>query len=278
MEKILIAIDSRNLEVDTVRFACHLAKITESKLTAVFLEDERSRRQMAFAAIAGPDALVERTVVELEWEESQVHHLRDKNIVRFKQFTAEEGVLSTVYLDRGVPVKDLITESLFADVLVLGANTFSDFADEPPTDFVKRIVHDSGCPVIIAPETFNDIDDILFCYEGGRSCLHAMKQFAYLFPGLTGQRVKVIDLKPEEPEPIEQARVIAWLKTHFEEVEWIRLGRLETEAFFSFLREKAGDLVVMGAYGKGLLASFFTEDTGLGIVRTTPVPLFIAHH
>lgn len=29
---------------------------------------------------------------------------------------------------------------------------------------------------------------------------------------------------------------------------------------------------------KTLLTSFFAEDAGLGIIRTTPVPLFIAHH
>jgi nucleotide-binding universal stress UspA family protein len=278
MEKILIAVDSHDLDRNTVRFACQIAKMTGSRLTAVFLEDQRTIRNLAFEAIAEPANLAAATLLEATLEEAEIHTLREKNMLLFKQLATDEGVRSTIYLDKGVPARELITETLFADLLILDASAFSDLTDEPPSGFVKDILHDAGCPVIIAPEYFNGIDSIIFCYDGGRSSLYAIKQFAYLFPRLSGQRVKVVDLQPQDTLSHDQARIIAWLKTHFSSVDWLSVRPDEAEALFDFLREKGDDIVVMGAYGNGLLASFFPQDTEPGITRTTPLPLFITHH
>jgi nucleotide-binding universal stress UspA family protein len=278
MEKILIAIDSHELDTNTVRFACHIAKLTGSSLSAVFLEDVRATRRMAFEAIAQPMAIAEQTLLEATVEEAESHSLLEKNILRFKSLATGEGVRSHLYLDKGIPVKDLIAETLFADLLILDANTFGDIAGEPPSGFVKDIVHDAACPVIIAPENFNGIDSIVFCYDGGRSSLYAMKQFAHLFPKLATQRAKVIDWNPQSTPSLVQARIISWLKTHFAAVDWLAIRHDEAAGLISFLQEKGDDMIVMGAYGKGLLASFFPEDRQLGITRTTPLPLFITQH
>jgi len=278
MEKILVAIDSHDLDPNTVRFACHIAKLTGSKLSAVFLEERRIARQLAFEAIGEPAFLAKQTLQDATLEQSASHAVREKNMLRFKALATEEGVPSAIYLDKGVPAKELIAESLFADLLILDANTFSDIAGDPPSGFVKDIVHNAGCPVLIAPENFNGIDNIVFCYDGGRSSLYAMKQFAHLFPGLTHQRTKVVDLHPDTTSPLDQARIVTWLKTHYAGVDWLAVRPDEAAALFRFLGEKGDDIVVMGAYGKGLLSSFFPDDWQLGITRTTPVPLFITQH
>lgn len=277
MEKILVAIDTCGFDANVVQFACHLARLTGSKLTGIFLEDRAAERMPVFEAIAKPDVQASQAVLEVMFEQQSVTALREKNILRFKDLTLREGVRSNIYLHKGVPVDDLVNESLFADVVVVDGAAFAELSDEPPTDFVRRVLHEAGCPVIVAPENFHRVDDIVFCYDGGRSSLYAMKQFAYLFPQLCMRRAKVIDLRKEGATPIEQARVIAWLRTHFTDVEWLGGGPEATDAFFTFLVEKAGDFVVMGSYGKGLLTSFFSEDAEHGMRRTTQLPIFIAH-
>jgi nucleotide-binding universal stress UspA family protein len=278
MEKILIAIDSHDLDPKTVRFACHIAKLTGSKLFAVFLQDGRAARKMAFQALTQPIAVAQETLLEAAVEEAGSQTLLEKNMLQFKALATGEGVRCHLYLDKGIPVKDLITETLFADLLILDANTFSDIAGEPPSGFVKDIIHNAACPVIIAPENFNGIDNIVFCYDGGRSSLYAMKQFAHLFPRLATQRAKVIDWNAQSTSSIDQARIITWLKTHFAGVDWLAVRQDEVAPLVSFLREKGDDFIVMGAYGKGLLSSFFPDDPQLGITRTTPLPLFITQH
>ena len=278
MEKIIIAIDSHNLDENAVGFACHIAKLTGSKLSAVFLEDRQAIRNLALEAMTEPPAMAEQTILEAALEEAQGQTLREKNMLLFKELTKGEGVRSSIYLDKGVPAKELVTETLFADLLILDANAFGDIAGDPPSGFVRDIIHNTGCPVIIAPEVFNGVDNIVFCYDGGRSSLYAMKQFAHLFPGLAGQRAKVVDLHPDLTLPLDQARIVTWLKTHYAAVDWLAVRPDEAVALFRFLAEKGDDIVVMGAYGKGLLASFFPQDEQLGITRTTPIPLFITQH
>src|SRR5664279_924250 len=39
MRKILLTLDSLNLNIDTVNFACAIARLTNSALTGVFVED-----------------------------------------------------------------------------------------------------------------------------------------------------------------------------------------------------------------------------------------------
>jgi len=52
------------------------------------------------------------------------------------------------------------------------ADTFSK-GDEPiPSAFVKQMIHDSACPVILTTESFERIDNIVFCYDGGRTSLY----------------------------------------------------------------------------------------------------------
>ena len=280
MEKILVAIDSRNLDRNAVLFACHLARLTGSKLTAIFLENLREEERIVLQSFETNPSQSSVTIIEStpEDEEEDLAEIRENNILLFKTLARESGIPSSVFLDRGVPAEELITESLFADVIVVDATAFSGVYEGTPTRFVKDILHDSGCPVIIAPDSFDHIDNIVFCYDGGRSSLYAMKQFSYLFPQLGKQRAKVIDIKEEGATPEEEARITEWLKTHFNNVEWLARGAETSAALFNYLLKKADDFVVMGAYGKGLLATFFTEDPDFGITRTTSLPIFIAHH
>ena len=77
----------------------------------------------------------------------------------------------------------------------------------------------------------------------------------------------------------EAAGVSEWLQVHFTEVEWLLLsGDETTTALFNYLTGKKDDFVVMGAYGRGLLASFFEKTPELGAARTTSLPIFVAHY
>ena len=91
----------------------------------------------------------------------------------------------------GIGVSEIISKSRFADVVILNAATCMTVYDENfPSFFVKNILNNAECPVIISPEIFNGIDNIVFCYDGSKSSVFAMKQFTYLFPEFKYTRAK----------------------------------------------------------------------------------------
>lgn len=272
-----MAIDSLNLDDNAVHFAAYLARLTHSNLTAIFLQE--LVREDAVVLQLGEDTS-DREVVIIQdssgVEESM--EFRDENIRHFRELVREAGVPATVYLDNGDPARGIIGESRYADLLVIDpATSFSARYDGPPTRFVKDILQEAGCPVVISPKSFENIDNIIFCYDGSKSSLFAMKQFSYLFPELKTKRAKVIDLVTGE-FPGDKEGVTEWLKYHYDDAEWIAAEPEVTDALFNYLLRKKNDFVVMGAYGRGLLASFFEADFEEGTTRTTTLPIFVAHY
>lgn len=276
MERLLFAVDNDPVDEDAVGFACHLARLTQSRLTGVFLNEPVTEPEVVIESQSAPGIVTSVTIAGFDKESEQAAQ-HEENIAIFRDWAGKSGISFNIYLDKGVPAAELGYETLFADLLLMSADTFSK-GDEPiPSAFVKQMVHDSACPVILTPESFERIDNIVFCYDGGRASLFAIKQFAYLFPQLRSQRVKVISLAAEPPQPAEQARVTRWLGYHFSDVEWIAQGAEAAEALFHYLLKKKDDFVVMGSYGHGLLTSFFEPDYDTCTLRTTSLPIFIAH-
>ncbi|HTI10671.1 MAG TPA: universal stress protein [Puia sp.] len=276
MEKILLAIDSQNLDQNSVHFAAYLTRLTQSKLNAIFLEDVNQENEVIIEGREtedGGQVVTIRESVDIE----QIAEIRDENILLFRELIRKEGIPASVYLDKGVPARDIIAESRFADLLVVDAGTsFPAEHEGRVPNFVKDILQEAGCPVVISPETFEDIENIIFCYDGNKSSIFAMKQFSYLFHDLRSKRAKVIDLSDGGFRE-EKDRVTEWIKYHYSDVEWIPAEADVTEALFNYLLRKKNDFVVMGAYGRGLLASFFGKDPEDGTVRTTSLPIFVAH-
>src|SRR5262245_45396443 len=143
MGKVLLAMDATNPDRGALEFACYLAKLTNSKLTGVFLENELPFLHTEIEESPGYSAKVE--VIE-------------KNIERFRQNCVNDGASCKVYRDRGVPAKDLIAKSRFADLLIIDSETsFEKRSEGSPTDFVRLVLRYAECPVIIAPESFDGI-------------------------------------------------------------------------------------------------------------------------
>lgn len=276
MEKILLAADNDPIDETAVDFACHLARLTQAQLTGIFLDEPEVEEAVVIQRHADRSGATSITITEFDQEaEKAAQHA--ENIGIFRESAGKAAISYNVYLDKGVPAAELSRETLYADVLLVPADTFARAEDAIPSSFVKEMLHDAACPVILTPENFERIDNVVFCYDGSKSSLFAIKQFSYLFPQLRSQRVKVISLTGEAPQPREQARLTQWLKYHYSDVEWIAQGPDAAEALFHYLLKKKDDFVVMGPYGHGLLTSFFEPDYETGTIRTTSLPIFVAH-
>ena len=53
MQKILLAINPAQLNINTIDFACYIAKLTRSQLTAIFLENVQGERVPTLKAAYG---------------------------------------------------------------------------------------------------------------------------------------------------------------------------------------------------------------------------------
>lgn len=271
----MVLLDSRKVGMQVVRFACHMARLSHSDLTGIFLENEVEKEERTVVQAETGDIVVESVLIR----EIKADHRRTEEIrQQFFEATERSGVQATFQTIGDLPAATVKNKSRFADALVLDAAlSIEDPGSELPSRFVKTILQEAECAVILAPENFQLIDNIVFVYNGMRSSVHAMKQFLHLFPGFKSKRVKVIDIGAEkDPFPESRRDLADWLNYHFADVEVEPLDASASKAFFHFLLKKRNDIVVMGSYGSGLLETFFERDRA-GEIHPTSIPLFIAH-
>jgi hypothetical protein len=274
--------DSSEVNVNTIRFAAYLTRLTHSKLTGIFLDNPEPvevGEVIIKETTELSEMVLESVVIRKTESDVDLEKMKEENIRVFHEVAGQEGVQAFIESDT-ISTGDIIQKTRFADILVIDAKTQFFGTDQGGiSHFVKDTLQDAECPVVIAPEDYVNIDNIVFCYNGIKSSVFAIKQFMYLFPQLTYKRVKIINLNAEDQRSPDEERVFAdWLKYHFKDVEFLLMNDDAIPAFFNYLIKKRNDFVVMGAYGKGLLASFFGNDGNEDVGRTTNVPLFISHY
>lgn len=278
MEKILLAINAINPDKNALEFACYLGRLTKSKITGVFLENLAAEEKPVIKQMHGMP-YVDREVDEKSDEHKTKMALIERNIFFFKEECTKGEVSHRLHRDRGVPARELIEESRFADVLVVDADTsFNKLYDKVPTELVRDILKKAECPVIIAPETFEAVDEIIFTYNGSASSVFAIKMFTYLFPQLHDKKVSIIQVnesgKWQDPD---KYKFNEWLKEHYTDLHFEALkGDTETELFAHLLKRK-NIFLVMGAYGRNALSQFFKRSHADLLIKTVTHPIFIAH-
>jgi hypothetical protein len=277
MEKILLALDPHNLSMNAIDFACYMSRLTRSKLTGVFLENLEYEERTAMHMHGEPN-LESRIGIDSRGNQ-QKEQLTDINIPFFKEACCTRGVSPLIHRDRGIPVSETIEESRYADFIIVDPETsFSKTNEATPGKFVNDLLLDSECPVIISPYSFEDIEEIIFTFNGSKSSLFAIKQFTYLFPELNQKKVIVVSVVKEGQSTIEdQFKMKEWLKDHYQEVQYVLLKGDPSDQLFGFLIEKKNSIVVMGAFGRGLLSRFIKPSHARLIMKTVNLPIFISH-
>lgn len=275
MEKILLALDARNHNTKAIDFACYIGRLTRSRITGIFLENLLSEDprliQTTEGAVLAPGGSPAANKATSDGTEA--------NIELFKEACGCREVVTLVHRDRGVPASEILSESRFADMIIIDPETsFSRAYEKVPGRFVKDVLQEAECPVLISPYSFESIDTIYFAYNGTKSSVFAIKQFTYLFPELRNHKVIVVNAHHNSETAIEeQFKMKEWLKSHYNEVEFEILHGDPADELFGYLLDKKNGIVVMGAYGRSMLSRFFKPSHAKLIVKTVNLPIFIAH-
>jgi nucleotide-binding universal stress UspA family protein len=279
MEKILLAMDAKNINTQTINFACYLARLTNSRLIGIFLEDLLSEELPVLRDYEQTAHGQETAAATIEAGAPKTR-TTEENIRLFKLACECRSTVANIHRDRGIPLEEIIEESRFADLLVVDAATsFTRKRGPLPGKFVKDVLQEAECPVIIAPYSFNSIDEIIFAYNDSASSVFAIKQFTYLFPEWKKKKVLVVNVRDREDKAIEdQFRMKEWLRQHYTDVELKVLTGDSSDQLFGYLIDRKNALVVIGAYGRGMLSNLFRPSHAHLIVKTVNLPIFITHH
>jgi hypothetical protein len=276
MEKILLAVDAINPDNNSLEFACYLGRLTKSKITGVFLDNlSIEERPLLKKVLANAD----NAEGEELSEPKDKMELIEKNISFFEEGCINREVNYRLYLDGGNPAGKLIEESRFADLLVLdAAMSFHKHYEGIPTEFAREVLKKAECPVIIAPESFDAIDEIIFSYDSSSSSLFAIKQFTYLFSQLKDKKVTLLQVNESgEWQGEDKNKFKEWLREHYTGLQFVALKGKSEIVLFDYLFNRKNIFLVMGAYGRTTISQFLKHSHADLLMNTITQPIFIAH-
>ena len=279
MEKILVVLDATQPNTQALDFACYLATATNSKVTGIFSgapEDEEK--------LISRELVYDKSQSALQYDDGAREYLKrtefiKNNIAFFNEACERRSTKHAVHLTAGDPAKEIVRESRYADIVIMEADmSFKKNFEGSPSAVVKDVLKDVECPVVIAPENFEGIEEIVFTYDGSKSSMFAIKQFCYLFPKLDDKKVTLLQVDDKNLcSAEERERLKEWLSSHYSSIGFETLrGDSKTELLASLLN-KNNTFIVMGAYGRNTLSQFFQASHASLLIKTLNRAIFIAH-
>jgi hypothetical protein len=277
MKKIIVAFDGLRFSESTKEYSLYMAKHCNAHLVGVFLDDF-TLQSYTYADVAAYGSKWEGKVNALEKEDKEK---RDIAVQLFEDACQEAGLNYSVHRDKNIAFQDLLHETIFSDLLIISSNeTFTNYPQPAPTNFMKDLLAEAECPVMVVPYTYKPIQKLVLLYDGNPSSVHAMKMFSYLFPALKPLETEVITVKEEKQNlHLPDNRMMKeFMKRHFPDAKYIVLkGNAEDEITTYLKVQSAEVLVVLGAYDRSMVSRWFKHSMADCLIANVNVPLFIAH-
>lgn len=278
MKRFLAVFDGFQLSESTLSYALQLSKTLNASLTGVFL-DEFIYRNYDVVKVIRSGSDYEKVMADLDQKDQK---RRDDAVRQFHNACSKAGITFEIHRDKSLALQELQEESMFADLVIIDEyETFSRHKEEPPTRFIKDLLSDVQCPVLVVPNNYKKIDEIVLLYDGRPSSLYAIKQFSYLLGEFQDLPLEVLTVN-EQSENLhlpDNKRMKDFIKSMFPQATFTVKDGSAEEQIVDHLREhQENELVVLGAYRRTELSRWFKTSMADILMRNLDTPLFIAHN
>lgn len=279
MKKIIAAFDGLKFSESTMNYAIQLAKQSSAHLVGIFLDDFTYHSYKIYDLIKEEGGIFESKRKRLEKKDAKTRAVAVDN---FETTCRKSRLEYTLHRDRGIAIKELLHESIYADLLIIDSNeTLTHYPETIPTRFIRDLLINVQCPVLIVPGKFTPVNKLVLLYDGEPSSVHAIKMFSYTLPALKQNPVEVISVntvKKSQYMP-DKKLMKEFMNRHYPQAIYtIIKGIPETEIVKYLKSQKDIPLVVLGAYRRGMVSRWFRESMGDVLMKELKVPLFIAHN
>jgi hypothetical protein len=278
MKRILLIIESPQIQKHVLDFACYIANLAHAELTGYFVEKFKEDTIPKMKMVYG-FPYVETIVADDLPENKLKMEGYDEYMSFFRKTCSQQHVNYTLQRSINPSKEEIIAESRFADLVIIDGETPAEhLPDITDLHELREVLIASECPVIIAPSEFKGINEIFFAYDGSRSAVFAIKQFTYLFSALRDRKITILQVNEAEGQPLAaEVKIKGWISTHYYKWDIRILEGSPEEQLYHYLLNKENSMVVMGAFGRNKIASLFKHSAGEQVIQMNHLPVFIAH-
>ena len=278
MHKIIAAFDGLNYKKATSDYAIAISDKINGYVAGVFLDDNTYTSYKVYQLILD-NGVSEKKLKAYKENDHQKRLLASK---QFDDECKEKGIPHAIHHDKRVALVDLLHESIFADLLIINnQESFSHHSVDFPSGFIKGLLTDTQCPVLLVPSVYRPIEKIIFLFDGTTNSVFAQKMFNALFTNFQNLPIEVISIKSMESDMHvpENTLLKEWLNRHYKKITYTVLkGIPEVEILHHLYNEHSHSVIVLGAYRRSMLSRWFKSSIADDLIKEIQMPLFIAHN
>jgi hypothetical protein len=278
MKKVIAAFDGLKYSESTRDYALFLSGHCTFHLVGVFLEDFTYHSYKVYDLIREEGDQFENKVKVLDKKDAALRH---ESIADFEGACRKAGIEFSLHHDKSIAIQDLLHESIFADLLIISSSeTLTHYNEKLPTRFVRDVLADTHCPVLVVPRRYKPIEKLILLYDGEPSSVYSIKMLSYTLSGLKQFPVEVVTVRPvkQSAHVPDNTLMKEFMRRHFPRASFTVLkgpAAIELEEFLTNQQENC--LVALGAYSRGQLSRWFRESMADVLMKDLKVPLFVAH-
>lgn len=279
MEKIITALDGLHLSRSAIDYTLFIAQNSNAHIVGVFVED-MLYHSFGFSELATTaEGFSDRNLHKLKERDAET---RQEAVQEFQNACQKAGLPHSVHRDRNVALRELVHESIYADLLIIDSReTFTRFQQQPPSDFMQDLLTDVQCPVFVVPPVYKPIEKLVMLYNGSPSSVYAVKMFSYLVPYLKYLDTEILSIIDDDgtTHAPDYRLMKELMKRHFPNASYTVLKGDPKESILEQLSlfQETG-IVVMGAYQRSRVSRWFKPSMADHIIKKLSLPLFIAHN
>lgn len=264
IKRILIPLDPSPYTDTAVRIGCAIAKQTDAEIEGLAILDAPGIEKSIGPVPLGGTSYAEHLA---KFKEEEAHERIQTLLGKFKQTCREQGVRHREAERQGGPSAQIVAESMFYDLVVVGSRTNFEFeTGSKPGKTLDHILDHSVTPVLALPKALELPDpsvkkiNVLVAFDGSHPSARALHAFAQLAVP-DAMDVLLLSSGSNEDEAGELLnRAEAYLKAH-------GLSRMRKEWTSLEIRDEIRekyldwpDLFVVGAHAKKGIFDFMLSN------------------
>lgn len=279
MKKFIAVFDGFKMSESTLEYAIQLSKLADAHLVGVFIEDFLYHSYSIYHVLETSEKAKE-LIKELNEEDKKT---RDEAALKFQKACEKAKLNFSIHRDKGLALQELLHESIFADLIIINENDdFRRKEEESPTSFMKELLRDIQCPVLVVPNIVRAIDKVVLLYDGSPSSVYAIKSFSYIFDKILNVPIEVFTVRDQfmEKKRLPDNKLMReFMKRHFSVITYTVEKGDATEGIFAHFQNFGENvLVVLGAYRRSDFSRKFKTSMADILMKELGTLLFIAHN
>ena len=279
MKKFIVAIDGLKYSRNAIDYAVHLSKQANAHLAGIFLDDFTYHSYKIYELVG--EEVEDIMLRRIQFEEKD-NSTREQSVAHFELACQRAGIEYTIHHDRNIALQELLHESIYADLLIIDRKeTLTHYEENAPSRFMRDLLSNVQCPVLIVPGKYTPPDKVVMLYDGSPAAVYAVRMFSYIFYSLKHLEVEVLTVKKEagNTHVPDNKLMKEFMKRHYPNAVYTVLtGDPDSQIMKHLATTLDSAIVVSGSYERGMVSRWFKPSMADLLMKNLQFPLFIAHN